>query len=145
MTRTRLFGSLIAGLAAAVVLAGSGPAGGQERKKAEPHIVKKITKVEYAFLERRPPVLEVTAYGEVPTSGYDPDKVLLTRVLYITPPDDGIQDYTLTAVPPGGIVNPVISTVKGVNKWEAPAKWVKGVRIHGVDDGVKVVVFGEKK
>ncbi len=62
-----------------------------------------------------------------------------------TPPADSVQDYILFAVSPGGIVTQGFTTVKGENTWKAYPKWVKGVRVYGVDDGVQVKLFGEKK
>ena len=108
-------------------------------KKSEPRIIKKILKVAFAIEEIAPPNLVVTVSGQVPTGGYE--KAKLVRVVYATPPDDGIQDYVLFAVPPSGFATQVISEVKAADRWkgyEKEAPWLKGIRVHGVDDGVVV-------
>ena len=87
--------------------------------------------------------LNVTAVGEVPTGGYT--KAMLTRVTYIKAPDDGIQDYEFSALPPAGLATQVISQVKASDTWSGPSAWVKGVRIRGDCDGVLVKMLGEGK
>lgn len=109
----------------------------EEDAKKEPRIVKKILKVDFAIQEIAPPNLVVTVIGQVPTGGYQ--KARLVRVQYATPPEDGIQDYVLLAVPPSGLATQVISEVKAADTWKGypkEAPWLKGIRVHGVDDGV---------
>jgi hypothetical protein len=113
------------------------------RKYKGPVVVKKILEVEYAELEINPPTLEVTAVGEVPTGGFT--KATLSRVVYFVPPEDGIQDYFLTAIPPSGQATQAISTVKAKDSWKKyreEAPWIRGLRVHGIDDGVVEVRFG---
>jgi hypothetical protein len=105
-------------------------------------VVATILDVEFGIQKSLPPNLVVTAIGEVPTGGYG--EPLLTRVVYSKPPADGIQDYVLTAVKPTGFVTQVISKVEASNTWKAyseEAPWLKGVRIHGVGDGVKEILL----
>lgn len=109
----------------------------EDTKKPQPQIVGKILKVDSIMEKIMPPNLLVTAVGQVPTEGYT--KVQLVRVIYVTPPEDGIQDYILFAVPPSGPAAQVLSEVKATNTWEAydrEARWIKGFRVHGVGDGV---------
>jgi hypothetical protein len=115
---------------------------GQEQK--QPQIVGKILKVEYAEQESHPPNLVVTAVGQVPTGGYS--KPALLRAIYKMPPEDGIQDYFLVAVPPSGPATQVISQVKASDQWKGYTKeapWIKGIRVHGLGDGVVVKVFSK--
>lgn len=108
-------------------------------EKPERATVAKIISVRCAFQKRNPPNLVVTAIGQVSTTGFS--EVRLQRVEHAKPPADGIQDYTLTAVPPAGIVAQVISQVEASDTWvdyRRDAPWLKGVRIHGVGDGTKV-------
>jgi hypothetical protein len=109
-----------------------------DEKPPEPVTVNKVLS---AKLEPRSGELTVRAVGEVPTAGFT--KPTLTRVTYIKPPDDGIQDYTFQAVPPSGIVAQVVSRVEASDIWKSPPAWVKGVRIRGVGDGVLVKMLGE--
>src|SRR5262245_26186512 len=99
-------------------------------KPREPVTVKKVLS---AALTVEKGALSVSATGEVPTGGYT--KATLTRVTYIRQPDDGIQDYTLRATPPGGPATQVISKIEASDTWPALPAWVKGVRIHGAGDG----------
>jgi hypothetical protein len=122
----------------AVVLALGSPLAGEE-KPAEPITVPKIVSAKLTVAKG---ALTVSAVGEVRTAGYT--KPTLTRVTYIKQPDDGIQDYTFEAVPPDGLAAQVISEVKASDTWESVPDWVKGVRIHGVGDGVLVKMVGTK-
>ncbi len=66
-------------------------------------------------------------------------KVRLVRANYATPPEDGIQDYLLLAVPPSDAAAQVISEVQASDKWNDyahAAPWLKGIRVHGIDDSV---------
>ncbi len=104
-----------------------------EEKPPEPVAVKKVVSAKVTMTKES---LTVTAVGEVPTAGFA--KPTLARVTYIKQPDDGIQDYTFQAVPPSGIVAQVVSQVEASDVWTSVPAWVKGVRIHGVGDGVLV-------
>jgi hypothetical protein len=104
-----------------------------DEKPAEPVTVPKVISAKLALAKGS---LTVTAVGEVRTAGYT--KPTLTRVTYIKQPDDGIQDYTFEAVPPDGVAAQVISEVKASDTWESLPDWVRGVRIHGVGEGVLV-------
>ncbi len=110
------------------------------QQQSDKQIVKKIVKVDYAIEESNPPNLVVTVVGQVPTAGYT--NVELVRVIYVTQPADGIQDYILFAVPPTDPVPQVISEVKATNTWKGYREEVlKGIRIHGTDDGVAVMAI----
>jgi hypothetical protein len=104
--------------------------------------VAKIVEVEWVEEEINPPNLVVTAKGEVPTAGYT--KPVLDRVSYVNPPQDGIQDYHLKATPPSGVAATVLSQVKATDRWKGytqEAPWIKGIRVHGVCDGIVVKMF----
>jgi hypothetical protein len=145
MTRVRLVRLVAAaGLSMAAVLALSDPLAGQDRK-AGPVTVKTILKVEFETQQTDPPNLVVIVTGQVPTGGWS--SPTLTRKKYDAPPADGIQDYTLTAVPPSGIVTQVLSKVEASDSWKGytvKAPWLKGVRVHGADKGVVVKMLDGK-
>ncbi len=108
-------------------------------------IVKEVLKIEYLEEEISPPNLIVTVTGEVPTGGYS--KPRLMRVLHQTPPEDGIQEFVLLAVPPEGPVTQVISTVTATLRWEGYTKdapWIKGLRVYGTDKGMAQTDFPRK-
>jgi hypothetical protein len=106
--------------------------------------VGKIISVEYAIEESEPPNLVVEAVGQVPTNGFKNPQ--LVRVVYVTPPADGIQDYVFYAEPPTGISLPALTPIKAANKWKAYGKeapWLKGLRVHGIGDGIVVKMLSE--
>jgi hypothetical protein len=99
-------------------------------------VVPQITDIKIDIQTPQPGVLVVTATGKVPRTGYT--KPTLSKVAYITPPDDGYQDYHLMAIPPE-VGGDVISPVTAKHEWKnftAEAPWLKGVRVHGVGKGV---------
>jgi len=105
--------------------------------------VKTILNLDYTIQTSNPPNLVVTATGQVPTGGWKDAR--LDRRVYVQFPPDGIWDYDLTAVPPSGPAPTVISQVNATDVWKGfPAGKLKGVRVHGVGDGVKEVRFDAK-
>ncbi|WP_339730941.1 hypothetical protein [uncultured Gimesia sp.] len=112
-----------------------------DEAKSKPVTVSKILKVTHQIEieESFPPNLYVKAIGEVPTGGYT--NVKLERAIYVTPPKDGIQDYFLKAIPPSGPAITVISQVEAIDLWHGFPGWVKGIRMHGVKDGIVVIKF----
>jgi hypothetical protein len=133
---------------AAVAVALGPPADAQEkggRRQPQPQIVAAILKVDIEVEQSEPPNLVVNVAGQVRTGGYT--KPRLVRAAYTTPPDDGIADYFLLAVPPGGPAIQVISEVKASDRWKAYTKeapWIKGIRVHGVGEGIVVKMFEKK-
>lgn len=112
--------------------------GYNEEKKME--TVPQIKAVEYDVSKTNPLSLTVKVTGEVKSLGYTEPK--LTRVTYVKPPADGVQDYTMTAIPPDGPSGQALSEVSAEDTWtnfEKNAPWLKGVRIKGIGQGEKVV------
>jgi hypothetical protein len=131
---------LIAALGVAMLL---GPIGSAQEKPG-PRLVGKILNVDTKVQVSDPPNLIVAVTGQVTTGGYTKPRLL--RAVYATPPEDGIQDYFLLAIPPDGIAAQVISEVKASDSWKAYTKeapWLKGVRVHGVNGGVVTVMLGK--
>ena len=146
ISRRRVLQSL--GAVGVVGVAGVGVAQEPDQPPAEqkPALrrVAKILAVTHQVQTSQPPNLLITAVGEVPTGGWS-DVVLLRRI-YVAEPADGIYEYDLLAKPPDGPATQAFTQVKAANLWEKidPAK-VKGIRVFGVDEGIKVVMFGKKK
>ena len=114
----------------------------EPKETPRPQVVAKILDAEYVAEKIQPPNLLVTATGEVPKAGYT--KPTLIRVSYVTPPADGIQDYFLLATPPSGPAADVVSKVTARDRWKGftdEAPWIKGIRVHGVGDGIVVRMF----
>ncbi|QDT24877.1 hypothetical protein [Gimesia panareensis] len=114
-----------------------------EKPKSKAITVPKILSVSHQLQKSNPPSLVLDVVGEVPTGGYT--DVILERTVYVKPPEDGIQDYYLKAKPPTGIAITVISEVKASDVWTDLPAWVKGVRVHGVKDGIQVVYFDQER
>lgn len=99
-----------------------------------------VTEVKVEVLESAPPVLVVRASGETNTSGWT--DAALSRVVYVDPPEDGIQDYGFVAIPPpeGGL--DVITPVEAEDRWEGFEDWVRGVRVSAATNSVEGKIGG---
>ena len=100
-----------------------------------PTLVREVTGVSISILEKEPPILVVQAVGNVPTGGWSHPG--LSRVVYIVPPADGIQDYEFMATPPSGPAIEVISEVVAEDSWDNPPDWVKGVRVKAATNAIE--------
>lgn len=84
------------------------------------------------------PVLIVEVEGLAPTAGWS--HVRLEPHVYITPPDDGFQDFDLVADRPSDAAADALTPVEA--GWEGPLEdWCIGVRIHAVDNMIEDEVF----
>lgn len=113
-----------------------------EKPKSKAITVPKILEVTHQLQKTNPPTLFLYVVGEVPTGGYT--NVILERAVYVKPPEDGIQDYYLKAVPPSGVAITVISEVKASDVWIDLPVWVKGIRVHGEKHGIQTVQFDQE-
>ena len=117
----------------------------KKRKAGPAVVVPKITDIDIKIQTSDPPNLKLKVTGQVPTGGYTKPK--LTRAIYIVPPADGVQDYFFSAVKPTGVVTQAITSIKAADTWKdytKEAPWLKGIRVHGVGDGVKEVLLKKK-
>ena len=114
-----------------------------DEAKSKPVIVSKILRVSHEIQKSQTPNLIVNVTGEVPTGGYTAARLLC--IFNEQPPKDGIQAYILTAVPPSGPALTVISEVKASVTWKKLPSWMKGIRVHGVKEGIVVVKFEQTK
>ena len=101
----------------------------KEDRKMKSERVYKVTNVEYAVEKGIPPNLLVTAYGKVSTGGWKYPTLL--RRVYVNPPADGIWEYDLIALPPGGPATQIILPVKAADRWEGyDQRNVNGIRVY---------------
>ncbi len=84
-----------------------------------------------------PPTLEIEADGFVNTSGWK--NPTLSKHIYITPPEDGVQGYDFVANEPGGIVTQMLTPVK-TTYTDRPDDWVTAVAIHSATNTVTVTL-----
>ena len=106
----------------------------------KPRLVLGVESATHEVQHTHPSVLVVKATGQVRTLGYS--KPTLTRTKYVTPPQDGVQDYQFTAIPPSGLAAQALGDVRGEDRWqnfETEAPWLKGVRILGEGAGSKLI------
>ncbi len=107
--------------------------------------VQEIVKVEAVVLKTDPPTLLVTATGQVAPQGWKEPH--LSRRVYVEPPEDGIWEYDLLAVPPktgtaAAGTDAKKPKLQARNRWRGfDASKVKGVRVFGIGDGVRTLMI----
>ena len=83
------------------------------------------------------PLLIVEVEGLAATAGWT--NVRLDPHAYITPPDDGVQDFDLVGDRPADAAEALSEVEAG---WEGPLEdWVVGVRVHAVDNLIEDEVY----
>ncbi|HJS11228.1 hypothetical protein [Sphingopyxis sp.] len=83
------------------------------------------------------PLLIVEAEGLAPTTGWA--NVRLDPHVYITPPEDGVQDFDLVGDRPAEAAE-ALTEIEAA--WEGPLEdWVIGVRVHAVHNLIEDEVF----
>ena len=83
------------------------------------------------------PLLVVEAEGLAATAGWT--NVRLDPHVYITPPDDGVQDFDLVGDRPADAAD-ALTEVEAA--WEGPLQdWCIGVRVHAIDNLIEDEVF----
>ena len=105
----------------------------------DPRLVREVTDVSISILEKEPPILVVQASGNVPTGGWTNPG--LSRVVYVTEPADGIQDYEFMATPPSGMATDMITPVHAKDSWDNPPDCLKGVRVKAASNSMEEAVL----
>ncbi|MGH6653221.1 MAG: hypothetical protein ACREB7_19065 [Sphingopyxis sp.] len=83
-------------------------------------------------------LLTVEVEGLASTTGWT--AVRLDPHVYITPPEDGYQDFDLVGDRPAGAAADALTPVEAA--WEGPLDdWVVGVRVHAIDNLIEDEVF----
>ena len=98
-------------------------------------LIAEITDVSVTILESEPPILVVHASGKVSSGGWSHPG--LSRVVYITPPADGIQDYNFMATPPANQAIDVMTPIAAEDRWHNPPEWLKGVRVKSATNSME--------
>jgi len=100
----------------------------------------KVYSVQSAFFHisnNNPPLLMVTAAGQVNSTGWSDGKLI--PWVYVDQPADGIQDFDFVATAPSGEVLWVMRPIVGEGTIEL-ADWIKGVRIHASSNKIEVML-----
>jgi hypothetical protein len=95
----------------------------------------------FAVDKSNPPQLQVSALGQVNTSGWKAP-MLLPHV-YVVPPADGVLDLDFMATPPSGMALQVISPITG-DVAVTLVDWIKGVRVRS-STNQSVAMLGDEK
>jgi len=120
------------------------PATADDKKPApKREMVKAIIDVKFVYEEKKPPVLVVTARGAVPTGGWKEPQLALQK--FEKPPADGVYEFLMTAIAPDGPATQAIQEVKASYRWENPPMGLKGLKVSGVGEGAKSVMFEDEK
>jgi hypothetical protein len=99
--------------------------------------VYRILSVDIKLLKSFPPVLAISALGQVSSSGWTNPQ--LSPWIYITPPADGIYDFDFIATPPTEISLPAFFPIAAVATWPDPPTGLKGVRIHATSNAMEAL------
>lgn len=105
-------------------------------------LVPRILAIRCTIEKSTPPALAVSVDGEVNTGGWTEPQ--LTPRDYATPPSDGVWEYDLRARAPTEAAIMVLSPIQGEYRWPGyPAATLTGIRVYGVDEGVREVRLSE--
>jgi hypothetical protein len=77
------------------------------------------------------------AGGIVPTSGWSNPR--LAPYFYVTPPPDGYWEFDFVADEPGGVVLQVEVPISASGVFSPPG-WMQGIRVHGENKSIDVLV-----
>jgi hypothetical protein len=103
-------------------------------------IVETILEVSYCLEKRFPPVLVLSAEGQVPTEGWS-DALLRPRADR-PQPIDGVWEFELSAVPPSPSAARKPSVVSADYHWDGFDQGrVLGCRVYGIGEGVKDILL----
>lgn len=91
-----------------------------------------VEKVKVVLLKRNPPILNITALGQVNSGGWTNPQLGMHQ--YVMSPADGIQAFDFTAESPNGPVIEVITPISATFDLESPPSWLKGVRVHALSN-----------
>lgn len=99
--------------------------------------ISSVQTVCFSINKSTPPQLSVSAAGTVKSSGWR-GGALIPRV-YISPPQDRIQEFDFVAEAPSGIVLWVTSPIAGDGKIQLE-QWMEGVRVYSATNLVSALL-----
>lgn len=103
-------------------------------------MVHAVSQVEYAFLLRYPPYLQISADGYVSSEGWS-EPSLQTRV-ESDPVSDGILELDFVAKPPEEISGPGPVSIRAEITWTEDVYAIRGVKVYAATNDMNVT-FGE--
>jgi hypothetical protein len=97
-----------------------------------PENITEVIDIQLAVLESDPLQLNITAKGNVSSSGWTNPE--LVPFVYVVPPQDGIYDFDFLAIPPEEVSAPVITPIEVTHRLNPLPSNLKGVRIHATQN-----------
>jgi hypothetical protein len=100
-----------------------------------------IDAINLEILKKNPPILVITAQGQVNTGGWDLKSGELWPRVYIpeNPPADGIYEFDFVATPPDPEMQviQVLDSISAKYEWENFPTDLKGVKVYAVSNSKK--------
>ena len=103
-------------------------------QESSPQKIAEVTDVQLSVLESDPLQLNISAKGNVTSSGWT--KPELVPFVYVAPPQDGIYDFDFVAAPPADVSAPVITPIEVTHRLNPLPTALKGVRIHATQNNM---------
>lgn len=106
-------------------------------KKLELTPLFSVLGIDVSYLKSYPPILTITVYGTTSTSGWT--NIKLVPRTYVTPPEDGIQEFDLMGIPPQDFVLQVVTQVTSepfLWSTDSMPNWVRGIKVYASDNSV---------
>jgi len=98
-------------------------------------MVMSVVSVVFNQTKSLPPILLLHAKGTVPTGGWTNGR--LSPHVYLSPPKDGIWDFSFIATMPTGHAIQVVSGVESEVLALSKPEWCKGVRVHASSNAIE--------
>ena len=106
--------------------------------------VMSVKHVGVALTKSLPPILVVSAKGEVNSGGWSNGD--LVPYVYVAPPPDGVWDFDFIAQRPSGPAVTVISSISTDQPFAAVLpKWCRGVRVHSATGAMERMLDGNEE
>jgi len=94
----------------------------------------KTTAVHLMVEEAKPPILSITARGEVTTGGWSDGQ--LSAYIYIKAPLDGIYEFDFISEAPVDITTDVITPIEAKIQWTEFPSDLKGIKVYSSSNGI---------
>ncbi len=107
-------------------------------EKSKETKIYEIIDVQISILKSKPPMLSITASGNVTTGGWT--NPVLVPYIYVVPPKDGMYEFDFIADRPTGIVTQVITPIAASVIMEEIPKDLIGVRIHSSSNSKETAI-----
>jgi hypothetical protein len=108
----------------------------------DPQSIHDVESVTLSILKTNPATLEIQVSGHTTTTGWTDIK--LNPRVYVAPPANGIWEFDLQGVPPGGIAGQIMLPVSTEYKWKNFPPAVKGIKVYSASNYKSVLLNRNK-